>query len=88
MSYSIQSPKKILRIEATVNELIDEETKEWKETLVNKSLIKEEALQICRMLKSKMGMKYRLIWGFCKDGKFFVKSVYHVTKTYEKTYRG
>lgn len=71
---------KVLRSDSTISKLLDEETKEWKRALVDEIFNKEEAIQIISIPRSRLGAEDKLIWEFTKDGRFIVRSAYHLAQ--------
>ncbi|XP_042939580.1 uncharacterized protein LOC122274622 [Carya illinoinensis] len=73
----IQSPNKILDCNAIVSELIDGESKTWKQELVQAIFSQEEAKSICSIPISVKGMGNKVIWGLSEKGIFSIKSAYY-----------
>lgn len=66
----------ILDVEATVDELMDEDSKSWKMDILYSIFRREEADYINRIPISLRGMGDKVIWGFAEKGLFKVKSAY------------
>ncbi|XP_042979916.1 uncharacterized protein LOC122310096 [Carya illinoinensis] len=69
-------PIKLLESNATVDELIEGESKTWKKDLVQAIFRQEEAKCICNIPISIKGMDDKVIWGLSDKGLFSVKSAY------------
>ncbi|XP_042958109.1 uncharacterized protein LOC122293655 [Carya illinoinensis] len=76
-TFKVQTPNKILDYNATVSELIEDESKTWKKELVQAIFSQEEAKRICSIPISVKGMDDKMIWGLSEKGTFTVKSAYH-----------
>jgi hypothetical protein len=61
-SFLVQFPVQFLDKEATISELIDEETKMWKTNVVSDVFMEEEARSICRIVISPSSQQDRLVW--------------------------
>lgn len=76
----IQSLLRILKQDATVNELLDKETNWWNTTLVHEVFSAEEAGLICSMAVCPCRGEDRLVWASNKNGEYTVRSAYHIAK--------
>jgi hypothetical protein len=80
MSFSIQSPRRILTEDARVMELINQDTKWWNSCLIKEIFHEEEARVICTIPLSLVPTKDSLIWRGTSNGVFLVRSAYHMEK--------
>lgn len=78
--FKVWSPITNLHLEATVSELIDEDTKRWKRDLIYNVFNPYEAKQILNIPISLRlpGDCLTCIWHWEKDGNFSVRSAYHL----------
>lgn len=76
--FLIQSQVKILDKEAIVQELVCEATKGWNIQLVRQIFNEEEATTICKIPLGKFGAADLLVWHIFCNGKFSMKSAYHL----------
>ncbi|KAG7967967.1 hypothetical protein I3843_08G127700 [Carya illinoinensis] len=74
----VQSQVKILQAEDRVCELINKSSKGWKVDLARQIFEKDEADLILSLPISPVEAEDRLIWKNSKDGKFSVRSAYHM----------
>lgn len=74
--------------EAKVCELIDEETRQWKVSLLNELFSIEEAEAIRNIPLSMTGAKNMKIWGTSEKGIFTVKNAYHIELKRERRVNG
>lgn len=79
-TYSVQSPRIILSKDAKVKELIDQDTKCWKTSLINDIFMADEAEKICQLPLSMYIQEDKLIWRGTNSGEFTVWSAYHKKK--------
>lgn len=79
-THCVQSPISILQAEAKVCDLIDEVNRCWKVDLVNVVFSKEEAEVVRSIPISQGGLTDKLVWGQTKDGKYSVRSAYHMVQ--------
>jgi hypothetical protein len=87
-SFAIQSPIRILDREATVNDLIDEETRWWNIPLIQEVFLKDEASIICSMPICPGRQRDRLAWVGTKNGDYSVKSAYHLANDMGEAEKG
>jgi hypothetical protein len=80
ISFSIQSPRRILTVDAKVMELIDQDTKWWNSPLIKENFQEEETRIICQIPLSPMPTKDSLIWHGKLSGDFSIQSAYHMEK--------
>ncbi|XP_042944602.1 uncharacterized protein LOC122278481 [Carya illinoinensis] len=76
--FKVRSPINTLPADSKVSSLIFEDLHCWNERLVGDMFSKEEAAQICSIPLSWHGEEDRILWGFTKDGRFSVRSAYHL----------
>jgi len=81
ITYSIQSPLRILGQQAVVEDLIDQRQGSWKSDLIHEVFMHEEAKILENIPLSPCLPLDRLIWKETKDGKFTVQSAYHIGKS-------
>lgn len=77
-NFKIWSPIKNLQPDATVSELIDEDTKQWKRDVIFCSFNHFEAAQILSISISLHLPEDSLSWHWEHDGSYFVRSAYHL----------
>lgn len=87
-TYTIQSPRQLLRIDATVSDRIDFDTKWWNGSLIHSIFSKEEADSITAIPLSKYGQPDLRIWRGTSTGEFMVQSAYHLEKERKEVQRG
>lgn len=87
-TYTIQSPRQLLRIDATVSDRIDSDTKWWNGSLIHSIFSKEEADSITAIPLSKYGQPDLRIWRGTSTGEFMVQSAYHLEKERKEVQRG
>ncbi|XP_041009473.1 uncharacterized protein LOC121253538 [Juglans microcarpa x Juglans regia] len=87
-SYCVKSLVSSLGIEARVSDLIIPELKVWNEKLIRDHFGVEEAELICSMPISKREGEDKRIWIHCTDGKFNVKSAYHMARDIRRREEG
>ncbi|XP_040987788.1 uncharacterized protein LOC121235507 [Juglans microcarpa x Juglans regia] len=78
MTGCVQTPVNGINADARVRVLINEVGVGWKLDLVSQVFDEEEADLILSLPISPMGAEDRLIWDLTKDGKYTVRSAYHV----------
>jgi ribonuclease HI len=88
ITYTVQSPRKILGADATVRELIDHDTNWWNKTLIEEIFTHEEALVISKLPVSCTLQKDVLIWRGTATGEFSVRSAYHLAKELQDAMSG
>ncbi|XP_042964743.1 uncharacterized protein LOC122298967 [Carya illinoinensis] len=76
--FKVRSPINTLPADSKVSSLIFEDLHCWNERLVGDMFSKEEAAQICSIPLSWHGEEDKILWGFTKDGRFSVRSAYHL----------
>jgi hypothetical protein len=74
--------------DAKVYELIDNDTRWWNIPMVKEIFTEEEARVICGLPICPGTQVDRMVWGAAKNGKFTVRSAYHVAKTVGIRYLG
>ncbi|KAF5448056.1 hypothetical protein F2P56_033560 [Juglans regia] len=87
-SYMVQSPVSTLGREATVAELIDENTGCWNYDLVRESFNKEEVAIFYTIPVSRMSLEDKLYWGPTKNELFSVKSAHYIAMEIIRQYGG
>ncbi|XP_042969054.1 uncharacterized protein LOC122301733 [Carya illinoinensis] len=87
-TYQVQSPVNILTIKATVSELINPETMQWDLHLIHAIFSETEANLISRMTISPCRSQDVLKWRYSDNGKFSVRSAYHLQGTMMEDRRG
>jgi hypothetical protein len=83
ISYSVQSPWRLLVEDAWIIEFIDQVTKWWKSPLINTNFNVEEARTICQIPLCPVTSSYILIWKGSSTGEFSVRSAYHMEKEFQ-----
>ena len=84
----IPSPStyKVITLEITleqiqwVNDLIDEDSKEWKRALVCQSFLPQDIDAILSIPLSVTEVRDRVIWAENKNGRFMVRSAYRLAQ--------
>jgi hypothetical protein len=76
-TYMVTSPPRILDLDATMNLLIDDNTKWWDQDLLNRLFSREDSMAILTMPVSATGKEDTLIWRGT-NGVFSVRSAYHI----------
>ncbi|KAG6639514.1 hypothetical protein CIPAW_10G106100 [Carya illinoinensis] len=84
----VTSPVALLDNKAMVSELIDQSSAQWKETLVREVFEEREADLILQTPLSSMNARDRVSWQGTKDGRFSVRSAYHMEKAREQEEKG
>lgn len=79
-SYSIQSPRLALLEDASVSELIDQDSKRWNGQLIMSIFTKDEAEVILKIPLSRYGHDDLMVWRGTITGEFSVQSAYHMEK--------
>ena len=79
-THMIISPYCDLPCELRVFALINSVTKEWKVDLIKQWFITQDVEDILSILLSAHGARDRLIWIGSRNGKFLVRSAYHLTQ--------
>lgn len=69
---------KILEPQAKVEELIDRDLRQWRKDLIFSCFNPSEAMQIVSIPLSMRLPVDKIIWHKEKDGKYSVRSAYHV----------
>ncbi|KAG6687379.1 hypothetical protein I3842_11G068200 [Carya illinoinensis] len=87
-SYMIQSPVSILDKEASVDQLINPQTMQWNLGLIHSIFSEEEANLICKMPISPCRSRDILSWRCSSNGKFSVKSAYHLQSSIRENGKG
>ncbi|XP_042979972.1 uncharacterized mitochondrial protein AtMg00310-like [Carya illinoinensis] len=82
------SPVAQLDSKATVSKLIEQSSAQWKETLVREVFEEREAELILQTPLSSMNARDRVSWQGTKDGRFSVRSAYHMEKAREQEDNG
>lgn len=79
--YKVQSLLKILDKEAIVSELIKHGFGKWKEDLIHETFTRDEAEMIISIPLSKVDTEDIVTWIHTINGRFSVKSAYHLDYT-------
>lgn len=88
MTYSIQSPRRMLAEDAKVVELIDPDTKWWNTFLI-KEIFKEDKVAIIFQIPlSQYRQQDMVIWRCTTSGEFTVQSAYHMEKEKQELKQG
>ena len=88
ISYEVQSPVRLLDPDARVSRLIDEVTKWWNIELVREIFCREEVDIICNLGTCPGRQPDKLIWVGTKNGRFSIRSAYHMAKRHEEVEEG
>jgi hypothetical protein len=78
VTHKVQSPQRLVDQLHMVGELIDYNRGVWKEGIIRDNLFQEEADVILNIPLSPCLPPDKLIWNESKDGKFSVRSAYHL----------
>lgn len=84
-TYMVTSPPKILPKAAKVEELIDQDRKEWNSTLIGAIFNEEDRVAITSISISFTTQSDTLVWRGTKNGVFSVRSAYHMLKEQESS---
>ncbi|XP_042972903.1 uncharacterized protein LOC122304700 [Carya illinoinensis] len=87
-TFNVQSPVRILNAEAKVAELIDPDTGQWNLNLIYAIFSEPEAKIISRMTISQCDSQDMRTWRCLENGKFTVRSAYHLQGTMEGDRKG
>lgn len=79
LTYTVQSPPMLGGQHRVVGDLIDQSRGVWKEDLIRAFFSQEEAEVILNIPLSPFLPPNQLIWKDTKDGKFSVRSAYHLS---------
>jgi hypothetical protein len=77
-TFAIQTPVHKLPVDARVKDLINTDTKTWKNTLIKEVFWEEEAQNILKIPLSPLNAKGRRIRRGTKNGEYSVQSAYHM----------
>ena len=77
-SHRVISPRLFLHEETQVGELIDTEVMRWKSSMVDSIFLPHEAEAIKSIPLSVRSPPDKLVWAETTNGKFTVKSAYHL----------
>lgn len=80
-TFSIQSPIRDSYREATVNTLIDPQTRWWNYEMIHELFLEEEAMLICNLAICPGSQPDRLVWRETKNEIFSVRSAYYLAKS-------
>ncbi|XP_042969022.1 uncharacterized protein LOC122301695 [Carya illinoinensis] len=87
-TFKVQSPVRILNAEATVAELINPDIRKWNLNLIHAIFSKPEAKVISKMTISQCGSQDVQTWRCSENGKFTIRSAYHLQGTMEEGRKG
>jgi ribonuclease HI len=87
-SYMIQSPHRVLDLEARVSSLINMDTNWWNIPLIREVFNREEADTIYGLALCLGRQEDKQIWVGSKNGLFTVRSAYHLAKASDEADRG
>jgi hypothetical protein len=87
-SYQVQSLVEGLDPEAKVICLIDSATAGWNVPLIRSSFVATEADTICSLILSPLGQPDKLVWLGNSNGRFSVRSAYHMEMSRRSSARG
>lgn len=76
--FKVRSQVSVLDVNATVSELIDPDTKQWRRDLVFSCFNRYEAQQVLNIPISQRLPEDTLIWHWERDGMYSVKTAYHM----------
>lgn len=79
-NFQIQSSRQTEEEQVSVASFIDSSTKEWNVHKLKQSVSEQEVKAIIPIPISKLGGTDRLIWHYAKNGRYSVKSGYHVAR--------
>jgi hypothetical protein len=88
ISYSVQSPPRLVPDDSTVAMLIDSEMCGWKEDLITEIFSPEEARVVASIPLCPTLPPDRLVWRVTKSGVFSVRSAYHMGMEIKKRKNG
>lgn len=80
ITYSTQTCSPIIREDAVVAELIEDNLVQWNRHYISQNFGEEEATAICSILLSKHNHEDKIIWRASNLGEFSVRSAYHLEK--------
>ena len=80
-TYKVTSPRMFLQADILVQELINEDTTEWKSSVIDALFLPHEADIIKSIPISSRLPPDKLIWTETRNGLFTVRSVYHLART-------
>jgi len=78
ITYSVQSPPRVIPADSLISAIIDQETHTWNIELINSLFMPEEAKVIASMPLCYSLPPDKLVWQGTNDGVFSVKSAYHM----------
>ena len=87
-TYSIQSLVRLLNLDATVNQFIDEATRWWNIPLVQEVVTRDEAKMVYSIPICPSHQQDRRLWIGTKNAEFSVNSAYHLAKATSEAKQG
>jgi hypothetical protein len=88
ISFSVQSPQRIIGANSWVEALIDPEVCYWRVTLIQEVFNAEEAKVIVNIPLSPTLPPDKLIWNGTIDGVFMVRNAYHMGMEFQALSKG
>ncbi|XP_042972813.1 uncharacterized protein LOC122304620 [Carya illinoinensis] len=83
VGFKVRSLVNRLEADSKVSSLIFEDIHSWNEVLIGEIFSRNEAAQICSVPLSWYGEDDKILWGYTKDGRFSMKSAYHLCNDME-----
>jgi hypothetical protein len=87
-SYKVHSPIRNLDLESRVCDRIDHDSGWWNVAVIRDTFIAPEAEAICSLALSPLGQPDKPVWVGTSNGRFSVKSAYHMEMARKAQERG